>query len=104
MLGCGGGGTNPWQTAKQETLVLQQVTRGAFKNHTSGTSLVARWLRIHLALQGLILGWGAKIPYAMEQQSPHAVTRESVATTKTLHDARRTSHAATKTQHGQINE
>ena len=78
MLGCGGGGTNPWQTAKQETLVLQQVTRGAFKNHTSGTSLVARWLRIHLALQVLILGWGAKILYAMEQQSPHAVTRESV--------------------------
>ena len=77
MLG-GGGGTNPWQTAEQETLVLQQVTRGAFKNHTSGTSLVARWLRIHLALKGLILGWGAKIPYATEQQSPHAVTKEPV--------------------------
>ena len=35
---------------------------------SSGTSLVAQWLRIHLPVQrnlGSILGWGTKIPHAV---------------------------------------
>ena len=46
-----------------------------------GTSLVVQWLRIHLAMQGdmgLISGQGTKIPKAMEQLSPHTITRESL--------------------------
>ena len=36
-----------------------------------GTSLMAQWLRIHLAEDaGSILGWGAKIPHAIEQLGP----------------------------------
>ena len=42
---------------------------------SSGTSLVAQWLRIHIPMQrnsGSILGWGAKIPHAVEQLRPDA--------------------------------
>ena len=42
---------------------------------SSGTSLVAQWLRIHLPVQrnvGSILGWGTKIPHAVGWLRPDA--------------------------------
>ena len=41
-----------------------------------GTSLEVQWLRMHLPTQGLIPGWGAKIPHAAGQRSPWTATAE----------------------------
>ena len=53
---------------------------------------------------GSILGQGTKIPHATEQLRFWATTRESVCHTKVPHDAMKILHAATKTQHSQINK
>ena len=58
----------------------EKLVRNPTQEGRLGTSLVVQWLGIHLADArdaGLIPGWGAKIPPAMEQLSPRATTRES---------------------------
>ena len=51
------------------------------KKKKSGPSLVVRWLRICLAIQGtqvpLVPGWGTKIPHALEQLSPGATATKA---------------------------
>ena len=59
---------------------------------------------------GLTPGWEAKIPYAGEQLSPHAAAAEPQAPESACHNSRicvpqpKSPHAATKTQHSQINK
>ena len=51
------------------------------KDANPGISLTVQGLNIRLAghgKSGLIPGWGAKIPHATEQLSPHARTTELV--------------------------
>ena len=51
------------------------------KDANPGISLMVQGLNIRLAVHGtpgLIPGWGAKIPHATEQLSPHARTTELV--------------------------
>ena len=59
---------------------------------------------------GLTPGWEAKITHAGEQLSPHAATAKPQAPESVCHNWRicvpqpKIPHAATKTQHRQINE
>ena len=55
------------------------------KDMVSGTSLVVQWVKnpsLNAGDTGLILGWGAKIPYAIEQLSPHIATVSPQATSR----------------------
>ena len=51
-----------------------------------GASLVVQWLRIRLARQVTILGWGTKIPHAMGQLSPRVTTTEAHALQRLCHN------------------
>ena len=52
------------------------LAKGDFKDKSKrkfGTSLVVRWLRIHIAIQGMQIkspGWGNKIPHTTAQLNP----------------------------------
>ena len=48
------------------------------KSRLPGTSLVAEWLRIHLAMQGTV----NESPHAMEQLSLHSTTRDPTQSSK----------------------
>ena len=54
------------------------VLENSIKTFPYGTSLVIQWLKIHLQRgeKGSIPDQGNKIPYALEQISPHATIRE----------------------------
>ena len=93
----------------KETQALQKV-----KSPPIGTSLVVRWLRLCLAMQGvggLNPGWGTKIPWALEQLKAHAaqqLSRRASAAECVLHretpGAQPRAHASAEPQRSQTRE
>ena len=67
-----------------------------------GTSLVVQWLRICLAMQGLIPGQGTKILCALGQLSPSVTTTEPAHSGAHVPVLEKSPHA-TKTRHSQVN-
>ena len=64
------------------------------KRVMEGTSLVVKWLRIHLPMQGIhgFEPWSGKIPHAVEWLSPH--TPEPVLRNKRSHHKKPTHHSS----------
>ena len=60
-------------------------------------SLVVQWLRIHLAMQGLIPGQGTKILCALGQLSPSVTTTDPAHSRAHVPVLERSLHATAKT-------
>ena len=53
---------------RYQIYIINKKEISLFKVNSSGTSLVVQWLRLHASNaggDGLIPGWGIKIPHAM---------------------------------------